>query len=181
MTGIELSNLKADFRALHQKYGTSEASFSYEELKTLTEDQKKRLKEKKESAETKLAEAEEKLGKKIIDLENRIFGGHKKRLIAKASEDEETRTKISDKVDTLMKTDDYPNDEEGIGKAVSDAILVVTGAKPKPGFLDGATSAGDRGDEQKPGDGKTESEESKLQRKALNISDKDREEFGEKE
>lgn len=43
LTGIELSNLKADFRALHQKYGTSEASFAYEELKTLTEDQKKQI------------------------------------------------------------------------------------------------------------------------------------------
>lgn len=41
LTGVELTRLKLDFKELHQKYNTSEASFVYKELKTLSRKHKK--------------------------------------------------------------------------------------------------------------------------------------------
>lgn len=42
---IPIDELKADFKKLHQTYGSSEASFLYEKLETLDDSQKKKIKE----------------------------------------------------------------------------------------------------------------------------------------
>jgi len=47
MSGVDLKSLKEDFKYLHQKYGTSEVSFAYQELKELDKSQKKKIARKR--------------------------------------------------------------------------------------------------------------------------------------
>jgi len=147
----------------------------------LSDAQKKRLKEDKEEAEKRLKEVEEITGKKIKDLEDRIFGTHKDKLIKASAKDDETREKVKAKVETLMKTGDYENTEDGIARAVSDATIVVTGAKPQPGFMDNITGAGERGNDQRHNASEVgETTSSKVLRKNMGISDEDVQKFAPK-
>ncbi len=147
----------------------------------LSEGQKKRLKEDKEAAEKLLEQVKADTDKRINDLESRIFSGHKSKLINGVAKDEDTRTKIAAKVDTLMKTGEYANDEAGITRAVTDAATLINGSRPAPGFLDGISGAGERGTGSGAGRGAgEESEASKAQRKLLGISDEDAKTFAPK-
>jgi len=138
----------------------------------LSDAQKKRLKDDKEAAEKLLETVRAETTAKITELEGKIFGGHKSRMINAVAKDDETRQKVTAKVETLMKTGEYTNDEAGIAKAVADASTIITGAKPAPGLLDNISGAGDRGAGHDKGAGE-ESAASKEQRKLLGISDED--------
>jgi len=138
----------------------------------LSDAQKKRLKEDKEAAEKLLEAVRAETGKKIAELETKFFGGHKTKLINAVAKDDETRQKITAKVETLMKTGDYANGEEGIAKAVKEATTIVMGVAPQPGFMDNISGAGDRGNPHHAATGE-ESPASKEQRKVFGISDED--------
>lgn len=146
----------------------------------LTDGQKKRLKEDKEAAEKLLEQVKSETAKQIGDLEAKIFSGQKSKLISGVAKDEDTRGKIAAKVDTLMKTGEYANDEEGIARAVTDAATLINGARPAPGFLDGISGAGERGQGFARGGNGEESESSKAQRKLLGISDEEAKTFAPK-
>lgn len=146
----------------------------------LSDAQKKRLKEGKELAEEALKQVSEKFTKEISDLKTSLYGNHRNRLITAVAKDEETRKKVQAKYDSLIKSGDYVQDEEGITKAVTDAATLVMGNKPTPGFLDGITGAGNRGNNQEIKSGTVETDAGKAQRKLLGISDEEATKFAPK-
>lgn len=189
LTAEEVAAQKAELEqahaaALKEKEDAAAAALAEVNAKLeeagLSDAQKKRLKEQKEVAELALKEVTEKFGNQIKDLETRLFGGQKTKLINAVAGDDETRQKIGAKVETLLKSGDYANDEEGIARAVSDAATIITGAQPKPGFMDNITGAGARGNAQAHGGAQGESEAAKAQRKLLGISDEDAEKYAPK-
>lgn len=143
----------------------------------LSDAQKKRLKEDKEAAEVLLKQVREESDKKIDELRTQIFGGQRTKLVNGLAKDDETRQKINAKVEVLMKTGEYANDEEGIRRAVTDAATIITGARPAPGFMDGISGAGDRGDGHSGKSNGVETDGSKALRKAMGISDEEAKKF----
>lgn len=143
-----------------------------------SEGQKERLKNDKEAAEKALTELKDSMAKEISDLKTSITSGFRKKALDKVTTDAETRTKIEARLDSLLKTGEYPSDEDGILRAVSDAATLVTGSKPQQGFMDGMAGAGEKGNDQQHVQTGPETEASKAQRKLLGISDEDVTKFG---
>lgn len=144
-----------------------------------SEQQKARLKAAKEEAEGKLASTVENLTKEMNALRDAVVGSAKAKGMKEFSKgDKELQEKIELKYNSLMKSGDYQNNEEGIIKAISDATTLVTGTAPKvPGFLDNMSGAGSKGDSQKNNGVSIESDNSKDMRKVFGISDKDVEKY----
>lgn len=163
----EVTKLKTDLEEATNKLKEAEEG-------GMNEGQKARLKADKEAAEGKLAETVGSLTKEIADLKETFTNGTKTKVINALSKgDPDVKAKIELKYASLMKTGDYKLDEAGITQALSEAATLVTGNKPAPGFLDGMTGAGDKGNggEQK-GD-VPETENAKAMRQALGIKDAD--------
>lgn len=140
----------------------------------MSEGQKQRLLKEKEDAEKQRDEATENLSKDIAKLKETVIGTPKKKALEALSKgDKEVRDKLEAKYDSLMKTGDYTEDEEGVLKAMSDAATLVNGTKPAPSFLDGVVGAGVRGESRGNESAPVETENSKAQRKVLGISDQD--------
>ena len=189
LTADEVAAQKAELETTHQaalkeKEDAAAAALAEVNAKLeeagLSDAQKKRLKEQKEIAEVALKEMTENFGKQIKDLEARLFGGQKTKLINAVTGDDETRQKVSAKVETLLKSGDYANDEEGIARAVADAATIITGARPQPGFMDNISGSGARGNVQTHGANQPETDGAKAQRKLLGISDEDAAKYGPK-
>jgi len=140
----------------------------------MSEGQKARLKSDKEAAETALESLKTTFTKEINDLKDTFTSGTKNKVLNALSKgDPDVKAKIELRYASLMKTGDYKLDEAGITTALTEAATLVTGNKPAPGFLDGMTNAGDKGNA---GDQKgdvPETENSKAMRKALDIKDSD--------
>lgn len=148
----------------------------------LTEGQKQRLLDDKKKAEDEKNDAVTKLTKDIEDLKGIVVGTPKKKgLEALSKGDKELREKLEAKYESLMKTGEYAQDEEGVMKALADAATLVNGSKPAPNFLDGMSGAGDRGSARSDENKTAETDNSKSMRKAMGITDKDVEQFAPKE
>lgn len=141
--------------------------------------QKARLKADKEAAQNALKEVTDKLTGEINTLKETFTAGTKNKVLTALTKgDKDLQEKIDLKYKSLMKTGDYTNDEVGITQALTEAATLVTGAKPAPGFMDGMTSAGDKGLPQKNSSKGPETENAKAMRSVLGISDKDAEKYG---
>jgi len=142
----------------------------------MPEAQKKRLKEAKDVAE----EVSAGLRAEIDIIKSTMFSGVKNRLLSTLAKDEDSKTKITAKYDSLMKTGEYAQDEGGISRAMGDAATLVTGVKPAPGFLDNVSGSGSRGDGSGISSRGPESDSSIAQRKLLGISDEEASKFAPK-
>lgn len=163
----ELKKLQDDLAEANRKLKEAEDG-------GMSEGQKQRLKKEKEDAENKLSETVTNLTKEIADLKEGMTSGIKaKALKALSKGDKDVAEKINLKFASLMKTGDYKNDEEGVTRAMSEAATLVTGSKPAPNFMDGMSSAGDRGANQNNKEVVPETENSKAMRQAFGIKDSD--------
>lgn len=168
----EVSRLQADLDAAKKKIKESE------EGGNASDQQKARLKAAKEDAENALKTTIEKFSSEVNALKETITSGTKNKVMKALSKgDKEMEAKLDLKYKSLMKTGDYENTEEGITKALTEAATIVMGAAPTPNFMDGMASAGERGQAQKGGAGKPETENAKAMRSVLGISDKDAEKY----
>lgn len=147
------------------------------------EGQKERLKEAKEAAEAALKDLKTTFEGEIKGLKDQISGTIKAKrgqmVDAVSGKDADKKAKIDLKVDALMKTGEYTNDEAGIAKAVADAATLVNGNRPSPQLLDGITGGGARG-EGNHNAAAQETEAQKQMRKNLGITDEDVKKHGEK-
>lgn len=148
----------------------------------MSEGQKQRLLDDKKKAEEEKNAVTETLTKEVAELRNAVIGMPKKKALDALSKgDKELRDKLEAKYDSLMKTGEYPQDEEGVLKAVSDAATLVNGSKPAPNFMDGVVGAGDAGAGQRHGTATTETDNSKAMRKTFGITDAEMEKHAPKQ
>ena len=161
------------------KKDLEDATKKIEELgKGGNDQQKARLKADKEEAEKALKDMTDKLTGEINTLKETFTAGTKNKVLTALTKgDKELTEKIDLKYKSLMKTGDYTNDEAGITQALTEAATLVTGAKPAPGFMDGISSAGDKGLPQRNTSKGPETENAKAMRSVLGISDKDAEKY----
>lgn len=156
-----------------------------EDLKNagLSDGQKKRLIEERDGAIKSVEDLTKKFTEEMSTFKNSFFDGIKKKGFDALSQGKtDVREKLVSKFESLMKSGDYPQTEEGITTAMREAATIVNGNRPAPGFLDGITSggAGDRGGGNG-GEGKpAESANSAAMRKAFGITDQQAEKFGPK-
>lgn len=136
------------------------------------EQQKQRLKEAKDAAD----EAAAKVQKDLDDYKNGVSNDLKTKALDKfAGNDPELRAKIE------LEFDGFKGDavtESEIGERAARAYTLAKGEAPTPDIMDGKTNAGDKGSTPKHNSGKAETENSKAQREAMGITDKDVEEHG---
>ncbi len=144
--------------------------------------QKKRLKAEKKTAEDALKTAVEGLTKQMNDMQTNFLAGHKTKMLEKLSGgDPEKKKKIEFEFDQYNEGKKAPANEVELAERMAKAATLATGAAVTPNFMDGMSSAGQRGDSQNGGGGKVqveESENAKAQRKAFGISDEDAKKFG---
>jgi hypothetical protein len=140
--------------------------------------QKRRLLDEKKVAEEALKEVTDKFMKEVTTLKENLFGSVKSRALNTLSRgNKESAEKIEAKYQSLMKTGEYPDSEEGIQRAMTDAATLVMGSRPAPGFLDNATNTGGMRGDGAGKDNAVESDNSIAMRKAFGISDEDAKKF----
>lgn len=141
--------------------------------------QKARLKEAKDVAEAALKDVTDKFTAEVASLRDSLTSGTKNKVMKALSKgDKDVEAKLDLKFKSLMKTGDYPQTEEGITQALTEAATIVNGAAPTPGFLDNMSGAGERGAPQGNQKAQPETDNSKAMRQAFGISDKTAEKYG---
>lgn len=143
--------------------------------------QKKRLKDAKVAAETALEEGMKGIRKEMTDFKEGFVSGHKTKVLQKlAGDDPELLKKIEFEYDQYSEGKSVPANEIEMQGRMAKAFTLATGTPPAPNFMDGMGNSGARGDGANGGSGeggKEETPNSKVMRKAFDISDKDVEEF----
>lgn len=143
--------------------------------------QKKRLKDEKKAAEDALKNGLEGFRKEMDEFKTNYISGHKTKVLDKLSKgDPELKKKIELAYDEYSEGKKAPANEIEIMDRMTKAFTLATGNKPAPGFMDGMSNAGNRGEGNNGGSGATkepETDNSKAMRKAFGITDKDVEKF----
>lgn len=147
----------------------------------MSEGQKNRLKREAEEAQQALNTFKTDMEKKMTEFQNSVFSGIKTKALNTFSKgDKDASEKINLKYESLMKTGEYTNDENGITKAMADAATLVNGSRPAPNLMNNITNAGDRGENNPAGKAKEASEGEMALRKPLGITEEDIKKYGDK-
>jgi len=186
--GNEVEAFTADELKTHPEFVKlqnefTEAQKKLEDSSGASDEQKKRLREERDAAKKTLEEYKTSTDQKFTDLENRLFSGIKAKALNTFSKgNKEVADKLDLKYQSLMKTGEYTNDEDGINRAMTDAFTLVNGTKPTPSIMNNITGSGARGDGAPGGENtKVEfSENAKTMGKMMGITEDDIKKFGDK-
>lgn len=138
-----------------------------------------RLRKERDEANAKLNEFATTITKRLDDITNASVKEIKEDLLNKLSGgNAETKKKIELEFDKYNSSD---NSKQGIADRMAVAAQIVTGSKPKPGFMDNISGGGDRGSGGGNGGGNGQKSEPTPNQlaigKVLGITDKDRENY----
>lgn len=144
--------------------------------------QKQRLKDQAAEAEKNLETFKKEMETKFASWQESMVTGTKTKILAQLSKGNK---EVSDKIDlrfqSLMKTGEYQNNEQGIAQAMADAATLVNGARPAPSIMDNISGAGDRGAGGGEAGTKTQSTENEVaMRGVLGISEADVKKYADK-